>query len=346
MRHLLTFVLVIVLAGSAAAIELGPNAPAVHKDLNNLFMDGAADREGGDDMASAVMIAAMPFNDTGATCDNTNAFDVACPYTGSTSADVWYSYTPASDEVVSVDLWGSAYDTKTYVLDAAYNVIACNDDFYSDYTSFIAGVALTGGTTYYFVVDGYFGACGSYVLNIAPPPPPCELTCDGVAEGEPENAPGYVDEYNSGCNGLEGNFQALEGDEYGNLTFCGRAGWNDAVSGSRDTDWFLATFGPTGIITIGVEAELGTYFFELGPQDCASVAVIQNVLVTPCSPDVMVVSGTPGSVVWLWAGPDDYYPTGDGTRLNYTYTMTFSGLDPGVVATESTTFDSIKSMYR
>jgi hypothetical protein len=111
-------------------------------------------------MGTAVPITALPFSDTGATCDNLDDWDEVCPYTGSTSADVWYSYTPAADMMVSVDLWGSFYDTKTYILDAGYNVIACNDDFYSDWTSLIEAAQLYSGNTYYIVVDGYGGDCG------------------------------------------------------------------------------------------------------------------------------------------------------------------------------------------
>ena len=101
-----------------------------------------------------------------------------------------------------------------------------------------------------------------------------------MVEGEPDNGPGYVDEYNGGCNAPNGQFQPLTGDEYGNLNFCGVSGWNG--SGTRDTDWYLVTFGDQGTITWG----------------------------------------------------------------NFDFTMTFTGLAPGVVATQSVALDAVKTMYR
>ena len=69
---------------------------------------------------------------------------------------------------------GSDYDTKVYVFagDCTTPAIACNDDlcvspnFPSPYVSEPCDVSLTAGTTYYFVVDGYSGACGDYVLDV------------------------------------------------------------------------------------------------------------------------------------------------------------------------------------
>ena len=56
--------------------------------------------------------------------------------------------------------------------------------------------------------------------------------------------------------------------------------------------------------------------FELGPQDCNSVGVIQNVPIGPCEETTMVVTGTPGSEVWFWVGPQTF-STPDGSEVYY-----------------------------
>jgi hypothetical protein len=300
-------------------------------------------------MGTAVPITALPFSDTGATCDNLDDWDEVCPYTGSTSADVWYSYTPAADMMVSVDLWGSFYDTKTYILDAGYNVIACNDDFYSDWTSLIEAAQLYSGNTYYIVVDGYGGDCGDYILNVDEytPPPPCIVECMGFEEGEPDNNPDYVDLYNGGCNTDDSHPQQymteLTADPDGNLTVCGVGGWNNL---GKDTDWYLVTVGYTGTITWTVESEVASWFFEIGNQDCVSPEIINVMEPGPCEVTTITITATPGAQLWLWAGAQEYAPPSGFEGWNFNYRMEFTGLQEGPVATDSATWDSIKSMYR
>jgi hypothetical protein len=356
MRQLLTFALILVFAGSAAAMDLGSVSNPAPKDDSHVLQNPTFGRDGGDDMASAAMITALPFNDTGSTGGSSDAFDAVCPYSGSTSPDKWYSFTPAADTGVSVDLCGSSYDTKTYIVDGSYNIIACNDDFYFDatcgtYVSFIEAASLTGGMTYYIVVDGYGGDFGDYIISVNEviPPEPCVLECDGVAEGEPTLNDGYVDNYNGGCNTPPANpFQDLVADQYGNLLLCGVSGWYTSAEGgaSRDTDWFTVTFGAAGTITWEMDAEVESYFFLLAPQDCGTVAVAEQVLAGPCAPGVLVLSGAPGSVAWIWAGPSDFAPPVGFVGNEYAYTCNFSGMQEGPIATEPTSFDSIKSMYR
>ncbi len=149
-------------------------------------------REGGDTCADATVITALPFADTGNTCAFTDDYDEACPYTGSTSPDVVYEYTPTADIVVDISLCndGTDYDTKLYVYEGGCpgTVVACNDDAcsspqFASYVSEVTGVALTGGTTYYIVVDGYGGSCGNYAITVnegVPPPPGPECPADAL----------------------------------------------------------------------------------------------------------------------------------------------------------------------
>jgi hypothetical protein len=354
MRNLLAFVLMIALVGSAAAADLGSQFKDTKTNSHVMMNPGTPDgREGGETMATAYMIAALPFSDTGNTADNVNDYDAICPYSGSTSPDVVYSFTPAADMVISVDLCGSGYDTKTYVMDGSMNLIACNDDFYFDatcgtYVSFIEQAWLTAGVEYFVVIDGYGGDAGDYIVAIegTDPPEPCILECSGAEEGEPAQGPAYVDYYNSGCNDDSGlyPFQSLIADDMGELVFCGKGGWNGA--GTRDTDWFIATLGELGVASWTLDAEQESYGFILGPQDCATVGVLEQILVGPCAPAELTIQGNPGDLVWLWVGASTYDPPAGFVGYEYNYVATFSGLEPTGIATENVSFDGIKSLYR
>jgi len=162
-----------------------------------------APMQGGEDCGSATVIGALPYEDSGTTSGYSNDYDETCPYTGSTSPDVVYSYTPATNMFVDIDLCvpgtNTDYDTKVYVYEndctAAYH--ACNDDacsspLYSSYVSALSAVSLTAGNTYYIVVDGYGSASGNYTLAVteAVPPPPlfdCSAYTD-VVFGQPSHA--------------------------------------------------------------------------------------------------------------------------------------------------------------
>jgi hypothetical protein len=351
------FVLMIAFVGTAVAYDLG-TSPNLNKAPNMTQPIHVPDgRDGGNDAGTAVVIPSLPFSDTGNTFGKGNNWDEICPYGGSTSEDAWYSFTPAGDVAVSVDLCGSGYDTKTYILDSSFTVIACNDDFYFDdvcgvYVSFLEGAVCLGGNTYYIVVDGYGGAAGPYTILVDGelPPEPCVLTCDGELEMEPELVDGYADAWNGGCNSPEfGNpFQTLQGTGGEMLSFCGKSGWYisaDLIE-SRDTDWFIAVIGETGIMEWTVDAEMETYIFILSPQDCATVAVETSLLVGPCLPGTLVIEGNPGDPVWLWVGPSVFTAPIGFVGNEYDYTCNFTGIEDGIIATENASWGAVKSLYR
>jgi len=165
---------------------------------------------GGEDCATATAIAGLPYSDLGVTTVGfLDDYDAVCPYTGSTSPDAVYSYTPAVGETVDISLCGAgtAYDTKLYVYAGACTSgteIACNDDSCPGFISELLGVVLTGGTTYYIVVDGYGGASGVYDLSITALLP-AGACCyfGGACTDEPDAAT---------CTGLGGTFQGAGTD--------------------------------------------------------------------------------------------------------------------------------------
>lgn len=159
-------------------------------------------RVGGDTCDWAELITALPYTDSGNTCGFTNDYDEVCPYTGSTSPDVAYEYTPGSDVAVDISLCndGTDYDTKLYVYESSCPgvLVACNEDacstpqYPNPYVSELIGVMLTGGTTYFIIVDGYGGYCGNYVITVdegVPPPPRPECPAVGTLFGQQPHMP-------------------------------------------------------------------------------------------------------------------------------------------------------------
>jgi hypothetical protein len=130
-----------------------------------------APAQGGEDCTTATVIPALPFNDNGTTSGFGNDYDEVCPFTGSTSPDVVYSFAPAASTSIDIDLCASGYDTKVYVYEntcVGGSLIACNDDAcgIDGFRSQLLNVPLTGGNTYYIVVDGFGGDSGPYEMAV------------------------------------------------------------------------------------------------------------------------------------------------------------------------------------
>ncbi|MFN0151404.1 MAG: hypothetical protein ACKVU1_11940 [bacterium] len=216
---------------------------------SNRASDARAKGTDGDDISTALTIGALPFNDVGNTCGFNDDYDEVCPFTGSTSSDVVYKYTPTAFERGTFSLCNSSYDTKIYVYENTVgNLIACSDDACTDpfgnpFRSRVDCVRMVAGNTYYIVIDGYFGDCGDYCLN-ASLSSGCGAECapdncppGSTLEGEPVCFDGYVDSYNAGCSTVPPSFRVLPYSS--EIRVCGQSG-TYVRDGEvyRDTDWY------------------------------------------------------------------------------------------------------------
>ena len=202
---------------AAKAAGQMPN-PALMARLNELLppvRSGGTLDQGGETIETAVAIAALPYTDTGSTVGAVHDYDEVCDYTGSLSNDVVYSYLCPASEVVDIDLCASGYDTKVYVYENVYTPgfpYACNDDYCPGYRSFIGNLNLTGGNTYYIVVDGFGSANGDYSMTISGSPPlaPGDVCASAIViPGFPysitgQSTNGYADDYTPECLGVYG----------------------------------------------------------------------------------------------------------------------------------------------
>jgi len=282
---------------------------------------------GGEDCASATVIPSLPYVDSGSTASAVNNYDETCPYSGGTAPDVVYSYTPSSNMSVSISLCtpgtNTDYDTKLYVYQGSCpgTVTGCNDDsctsplYSSAYVSELSGLALTAGTTYYIVVDGYgASSAGNYTISVeefivqeCPCPPGSDLY-EGTIDPSCGN-PGTTDP-SGGCNTNPGDPGPYMVPIACNTTVCGTTStFTDPSAGdSRDTDWFELNLPQADTIRVTLTSSANLLLFDLsGEYNCGGVAVAQS-LVEPgncAGTGEMVISGVAGPN-WIWVGPNGY----------------------------------------
>jgi hypothetical protein len=297
--------------------------------------------QGGENIATAVVLTgALPITTSGTTAGYLNDYNEDCPYTGSTAPDVVYSYTPAANITVDFDLCGSSYDTKIFVYQSTYTPgapFACNDDYYTTsgdpcglWVSKITGANLTGGLTYYIVIDGYGGTdFGAYILTISGFVP-CVVSCPpgSTLEGEvlivPDN---YVDNYNGGCNSTPN----IWGSIIPGQTICGTANTYLVGTGqSRDTDWYRfdgTTLGPgTWNLTWTGSAEFPLLLFIIQTNGglCTGQTLTSGTA-APCGIATVTLTGVAPDIFDFWVGPSVFtgYPP---AATPYDYAVTLTGV--------------------
>ncbi|HEX6263594.1 MAG TPA: hypothetical protein VF097_12180 [Actinomycetota bacterium] len=130
---------------------------------------GASVPPANDDFASAIDVAALPFEDTVDTTEATLEQDEPQPpctfFTGNT---VWYEFTPGADTIVSLDTLGSDFDSVLAVWTGAelssLDLVACNDDALS--LSAQVSFRARSATTYHIQVGGFDSAAGSLLFRM------------------------------------------------------------------------------------------------------------------------------------------------------------------------------------
>jgi hypothetical protein len=205
----------------------------------------------GDRIDNAIPISSLPFSDSRDTGPYFDDYDESCPYAAGGSPDVVFSYKPAEDQRIQIDLCNSQYDTKVYVYAGSVtpgSPYQCNDDYcgVDGWRSFIPCFHLSAGQTYYFVVDGFGGAAGVFDLEISE-------CCNGLAGCSPVSPPegetcgDNPDVTNGGCNSTGFVCSAIAPEQ----SVCGTV-WFDLST--RDTDWYLASLSEGDSLTWCVTA--------------------------------------------------------------------------------------------
>ena len=291
----------------------------------------------GENCASAFDIATLPFVDAGDTNFFANDYALTCVFgeaDDSFARDVVYRYTPQQDELVTISLCGSDFDTELYVFEATCpdegDPIACSDDDCfgasgRSFNSHLDSVALTAGITYYIVIDGFVSERGMYLLSMSSSF--CADCPDGATqEGEPNcglGDDGLPDDFvNGGCNSAEPVFSPIAASE----TVCGVTASNPET-GARDTDWYEFELTETRIVTWLVSAEFRTLIGLVdngGTGDCADVTCfVSSTETAPCQDNYVSALLGPGTW-WVYVAPF-FQDDGD---CEFPYTATLFTLRP------------------
>jgi hypothetical protein len=313
------------IASAAYATDVSTTNSTVKDDshVSGVIIEGGM--SGGETIETAVVIGSLPFTDSGDLCAYMNDYDEICPFSGSTSPDAVYSYTP-----------GAPY--------------ACNDDYCSgpnypySYDSFLGSMAVTAGHTYYIVVDGYGGDCGTYVIDIIEHEiPVLECPTGALLEGEPDCYDNYEDQTNGGCNSVPEVFGYICPAGGDLITLCGTSGTYSYFGSSyRDTDWFEIEVTEQNSLTFCAIAEFPLLIFFIdGNYGCAGLQIISYTTADPMVEACLSGTFYPG-IYWLWVGPSIF----TGVPCGSDYIMTLEGFTGMPSPVESSTWGSIKGLFK
>ncbi|MEE9443265.1 MAG: thrombospondin type 3 repeat-containing protein [candidate division Zixibacteria bacterium] len=115
--------------------------------------------QGGDNIASAVVINSMPFTGTGTTAGYNDDYEESCNSEADQDfADVVYSFTPSVNGLLNVVSCNSSYFTRLWIYQTSEsNLIACNrvNPICTGLPrAALLDISLEAGGTYYIIVDG------------------------------------------------------------------------------------------------------------------------------------------------------------------------------------------------
>lgn len=246
--------------------------PAIAVDPNAGYEPDRDPLDQGNDACPATVIGGVPYTDTGTTAGRVNNWNTAgsCAGGGGTSnaPDVIYSITPPSSNTFIISTCGSLFNTLLEVRSGGAcpgsAQVACGDAGCGGDAELI--VSLTGGTTYYIIVDGWGTQSGSYTLSVKYMCNVYPLAGDAIECAETaDSSHARLD-----CNG--GPCNVLFGGVAGYTTIQNRQTYfGSAFTYTRggvqyfDTDWYRFTIFDACTVRITVTAEFpsvlsaGTY---------------------------------------------------------------------------------------
>ena len=140
-----------------------------------------------DNFSSAQHIVAPYFGIEGINADATLESGEPAHAGVTSSATLWYAWTPTRSGTVAFDTANSEFDTVLAVYTGtalgALSQVAANDDNATLTPAHLSKVifSATVGTTYRIAIAGKNGATGGAVLNMTPPPPPNDNFANATA---------------------------------------------------------------------------------------------------------------------------------------------------------------------
>lgn len=304
----------------------------------------AARPQQGDDFEHPFMVPGLPFAETGTTCGFRDDVLAPCTFLGG-APDVVYTYTPATAVVVDVDLCDSGYDTALHVYSGpARELVGCSDDACGNGAR-IAGLELQAGVAYYFVIDGWYGGCGSYALSLTTDPLPCPLPpAPGAAlEGEPDCAPDRYDSYNRGCNDFPYVFTPVSLGDSG-ITVQGTYGtFPYYLDDFRDTDWYEVQFDAPAVLECVLTGGAASQLAILdGREGCGDWSVVSGPVLGPACDSLVCQAPLEPGRYWIFVATRWF----TGVRCGTPYVLRLRRYPGRPVAVQPASWSRVKEIYR
>lgn len=208
-----------------------------------------------DDFAGATEIAGLPYNQTldtsEATSDPSDAelnVDCGAP---ALEATVWYTFTPATDMTVLVDVSASDYSAGVFVTTGSPGAFGPVETCGPGFVGFVA----TAGTTYVLmVIDDTPGAGNGGTLEIsvteAPPPPEIDITIDPVGTFNAQTGSVTLTGTVTCTEGAFAFIDASLTQRVGRFTVRG-FGFTETLCDGTAQPWTMEVFGDTGLFKGG-----------------------------------------------------------------------------------------------
>ncbi len=161
----------------------------------NLTSTGTAAPPANDAFAQAITLSGNPLSINATSVGATKESGEPLHAANAGGRSVWWRWTAAATGPVEFSTLGSDFDTTLGIYTGArvdtLIEVAASDDFDSLAQSRVA-VAVTAGSTYYVAVDGFNGASGAVVLNVAPAVPHNDDFADAIPlSGLADTATGF-----------------------------------------------------------------------------------------------------------------------------------------------------------
>lgn len=350
----LIFILSLFLQTGAMGQGVGASGRFEKDEIQDHQQSDFQGRTGGETIETAFEITSLPFYETGWTNNMTDDYQEICIAGSNTSPDCVYSYTPAADMYMDVDLCGTNFSATLFVVEDTYipgEFYTCNKGYYAgdpncaNGTPRLLELPLYAGHTYYFILDGYLNSFGPYFIHFKEVDL-CEISMpeETVAEGEPPLENSQVDNYNSGCNAEPPLRQPINyfNDDTGCVDIAGLTGYARHFGYYfRDTDWFIVTaLGDEMSASVISETDFSLF---VGGVDCPFWSDYREDM-PPCEPRTISWSTVPGQEYTVLVAPRGLsYWNNELTIMDYQ--LEVCGQD-GVVEVRSSTWGALKANYR
>ncbi len=331
MRYVLALICFFLMPGMIAAKTPSFKSTLPAKD-NSLFLqtDSVAEIDG-DTLENPVDIPSIPTLFEGSTVGYNDDYDASCPGDNSVAPDFVFRLNLTQNMSLILDLCGSSFDTKIYIMNKSREVLHCNDDFYFDdecgfYTSKLTTDLLFADQTYFVIVDGHGNQSGNFVLDISAQAPFLNVDCAfddtwwAFDEGEPPLNPDYVDDFNGSCS----TAVYFDGQQYNAMSFHGQTGWME--EGRRDTDWFYLDTTGTEETELTFRATYPTNLFLMEMDaDCDDLYVEQIHFSQSCEPVTIILENESYFQHWMFVVAPYSFSPFDQSIWGYDYLLETSG---------------------